>query len=101
MSKPPRAERRKAARDARKLARARMRLASLEAGGGAGRAPPGGRAAGGGRHRARAPCAPRGAVAVRVEEHAAEQGQRIARVVCTQCGMRRAIWYRLGSTLPS
>jgi DNA-directed RNA polymerase subunit RPC12/RpoP len=31
----------------------------------------------------------------RVEEHAAVEGLRLARVVCPQCGARREVWFRL------
>jgi hypothetical protein len=46
---------------------------------------------------------PRCAGELRVEEHVAENGEagrlRVARVVCATCGTRRALYFRLASTL--
>jgi hypothetical protein len=101
-----RSDRRKAARDALKLARARLRLAALEPGGApehpidvvsASTIEP---------RAASMPCAACGAPGVRVEEHEApplpaQRGLRVVRVICAQCAVRREIWFRIGTALPS
>jgi len=101
MAKRARTERREAAREAAKVARARMRLAELEEGGAPGRPIEVASASVVEPHTSSLPCASCGAIGVRVEEHAAEQGLRVARVRCARCGTRRAIWFRIWTALPS
>ncbi|MBX3188429.1 MAG: hypothetical protein KF819_15535 [Labilithrix sp.] len=106
MSKRARTERREAARDAAKLARARLKLAALEAGGGPDRPIEVTSASTIEPHAASLPCAACGASNVRVEEHVAitaagDRRLRVARVVCSRCGVRREIYFRIGTVLPS
>jgi len=99
--KRARTERRERERAAVKLAEARIKLARLEAGGtpehpidvtSASVVEP---------HASSLPCASCGEQGVRIEEHVAEQGLRIARVRCPKCGFRRSIYFKLGTTLAS
>ncbi|WP_146652089.1 hypothetical protein [Labilithrix luteola] len=111
MTKRSRTERREAARDAAKLAKARMRLAALEAGGSAERPIEVTSASIVEPHASSLPCPACGAPGVRVEEHVAvtvpgDAGEeprrlRVARVVCPRCGTRRDVFFRIGTTLPS
>jgi hypothetical protein len=103
--KPSRAERRQAARDAVKLARARTKLAAMEAGGAPDRPIDVPTASLVEPHAASLRCAACGE-AVRVIEHAAvttadARRLRVAHVQCAQCGVARAIYFRIGTALPS
>jgi hypothetical protein len=94
-----------------KLARAKMKLASMEAGGSPERPIEVSSASVVEPHASGTPCAACGAPSVRVEEHVAvtmaargsndARPLRVARVACARCGARREIWYRLGTPLPS
>ena len=102
MTKRSRTERREAERKAVKLAKARVKLATLEAGGGPDRPIEVSSASVVEPHAEGLPCAACGE-AVRVEEHVADTrtGLRVARVRCKLCGARRDVYFRLGTTLPS
>jgi hypothetical protein len=91
-------------RDAVKLARAKEKLASLEAGGAPDR-PLEVKSASVVEVMAKSlPCVICGEN-VRVEEHTAEaidgRPLRAAHVRCVQCGAKRTIWFRIGTTQPS
>ncbi len=101
MAKRARAERREAERRAEKLARSRLKLSALEPGGAPDRPIDVSSASVIEPHATSLPCPACGASGVRLEEHAAEQGLRVARVRCARCGTARAIWFRIGTTLPS
>jgi hypothetical protein len=106
MKKPPRAERRQAARDAAKLARTKMRLAAMEPGGAPDRPLEVATASLVEPRAASLPCAACGADGVRVEEHTAtttadERRLRVAHVRCPRCGAAREIYFRIGTALPS
>jgi hypothetical protein len=101
MAKRARTERREAEREAKKLAAARMKLALVEAGGSPARPIEVSSASVIEPHATTLPCAACGARGVRLEEHAAEQGLRVTRVLCQRCGARREIWFRIGTTPPS
>ena len=101
-----RAERRQAARDAAKLARARLKLAALEPGGAPDSPIEVASASTVEPHAASLPCAACAGSGVRVEEHTAlvtEDGRRlrVAHVRCPSCGTRRAIYFRIGTMLAS
>lgn len=107
MAKRARTERRKAARETVKVARARMRLASMEAGGAPDKAIEVSSASLVEPQAASMACVACGEV-VRVEEHIAvthtdDAGMarrlRVAKVRCSQCGVRRDIYFRIGTTL--
>lgn len=105
--KHPRArtERRVAERAHAKLVEARMKLASLEAGGAPERPIEVPSASVVEVHAAGLPCAACGA-RTRVEEHTVATGPtarslRVAHVRCTQCGTARDVYFRLGTTLAS
>lgn len=101
MAKRSRTERREAQRAAVKLAERRMKLAALEPGGAPERPIEVTSASAVEPHARGMPCAACGADGVRVEEHAAVTGLRVARVVCPRCGVRRDVFFRLGTPLPS
>jgi len=112
MAKRARTERREAARAAVKLASARLKLAALEAGGAPDRPIEVTSASVIEPHASSMPCASCGADGVRVEEHVAvtvggaAEGEtarrlRVTRVVCPRCGVRRDVYFRIGSVLPS
>jgi endogenous inhibitor of DNA gyrase (YacG/DUF329 family) len=105
MAKRPRTERREAARDAAKIARVRMKLAVLEAGGGPDRPIEVTSASIIEPHASSMPCAACGNPAVRVEEHVAQTIEtrrlRVVHVVCPRCGTRREVYFRIGTVLPS
>jgi hypothetical protein len=99
--KPPkktsaRAERRALDRDARKLAERREKLAELSPGGAPER-PIEVASASLVDPMARAARCARCEGAVKLEEHAAERGLRVARVTCTTCGARRSLWFRIAA----
>ncbi len=105
--KSKRTERREAERDAVKLAEARIRLASLEAGGSPERPIEVTSASIVEPHAASLGCAACGGT-TRLEEHAAvtlpdssgvPRSLRVARTRCTRCGVQRQIYFRLGTTL--
>jgi hypothetical protein len=105
VKKPGRAERRQAARDAVKLARARTKLAAMEAGGAPDRPIDVESASVVEPHAASLSCGACGG-SVRVTEHAAmttddARRLRVAHVRCTRCGVARAIYFRIGTALPS
>jgi hypothetical protein len=91
-------------RDLAKLARARDKLASLEAGGAPDRPIEVRSASVIEVMAASLPCVTCGEK-VRVEEHTAEtiagRPLRAAHVKCARCGAKRIIWFRIGTTLPS
>lgn len=100
----PRTERREHERAARALVRDKQKLALLSPGGSAERAidvpspaviP----------IRARATPCPLCGGALRLDDETAEirdgQQLRAAHVTCVACGVKRALWYRLSSSLPS
>src|SRR6478672_5038746 len=95
MAKRARTERREAAREAEKLARARMKLALLEAGGAPERPIVVASASVVEPHATSLPCPACGVGGVRLDEHAAEEGLRVTRVRCARCGTRREIWFRI------
>lgn len=106
-AKRPRTERREAEREGVKLAKARLKLASLEAGGSPERPIEVTSASIVEPHAAGLACAACGG-STRVEEHAAvsiadangsSRALRIARVRCTRCGTSRDIYFRLGTVL--
>jgi hypothetical protein len=99
MSRRARTERREAERDARKLARARLKLAALEAGGAPERAIEVTSASVIEVHAKSTPCAACGNQGVRVEEHEAKDGVRVVHVLCPRCGVRREVYYRIGAAL--
>jgi predicted RNA-binding Zn-ribbon protein involved in translation (DUF1610 family) len=103
MAKRPRTERREAERDAAKLARARMKLAALEPGGGPERPIEVTSASVIEPHASSMPCAACGAQGLRIEEHVAElsRGLRVVHVLCPRCGTRREVFFRIGTVLPS
>lgn len=88
-----------------KLAKARMKLAALEAGGAPDRPIDVESASTIEVHAQSTPCASCGEQGVRVEEHTAETiGERRLRVVkvkCPRCGVRRDVYYRIGTPLLS
>ena len=94
----PRNRRRALVRAQGKLADARLRLAAVEPGGSADRpiVVPSASVVDG--HARSMPCAACGAE-VRLEEHAAvgagEDRFRVAKVVCSSCGVRRAVWFTI------
>jgi hypothetical protein len=111
MAKRSRTERREAERDAAKLARARMKLAALEPGGGPDRPIEVTSASIIEPHASSMPCAACGAQALRVEEHVAvtvggegtdpTRRLRVVHVICRKCGTRREVFFRIGTVLPS
>lgn len=111
MAKRARTERREAEREASKLARARVKLASLEAGGSAARPIEVTSASIIEPHASSMPCAACGAHGLRVDEHVAitmdgegsepARRLRVARVICQRCGTRREVFFRIGTVLPS
>ena len=104
MTKRSRTERREAERKAVKLAKARVKLATLEPGGAADRPIDVTSASVVEPHAEGMPC-PACGESVRVEEHVAvtiaERALRVARVRCKRCGARRDVYFRLGTVLPS
>ena len=105
MTKRSRTERREREREAVKLAKARLKLAALEPGGAPDRPIDVESASTIEVHARSSPCASCGNHGVRVEEHTAENiGERRLRVVavmCPRCGVRRDVYYRIGSSLLS
>lgn len=106
MAKRARTERREAARDAVKVARARLKLASLEAGGAPDRPIEVSSASTIEPHASSMPCAVCGSQGARVEEHVAvtlpgERRLRVVHVICPRCGTRREVFFRIGTVLPS
>jgi hypothetical protein len=101
MTKRKRAERRASDREQAKLARDLEKLARAAPGGGPDRAIPIVSASEVEVHAQGMPC-PICRSAVRVEEHAAETVNglrlRVARVVCSMCRARRAIYFQLKET---
>lgn len=102
--------RREVERAAVKLAKSRVALAEIEPGGAPERPIEVVSASAVEAHARGLPCAACGAVGLRVEEHAAvafddaagrSRILRIARVYCPECGLRREIYFRIGSALPS
>lgn len=95
-----RAERRSRQRDAEKLAQSRERLAYLEPGGDRARPIEVESASQVEPHALGLPCL-RCDGPNRLEEHAAVEGLRVARLLCPRCGARREVWFRLAPRLPS
>lgn len=96
MSRRDRTERREAERAAKKLARARLKLAVHEPGGSPDRPIEVTSASVIEVHAKGTPCAACGEHGVRVEEHEAREGLRIVDVLCPRCGARRDVFYRIG-----
>jgi hypothetical protein len=96
----PRAERRELARQAVKDAKDRERLARLAPGGTPER-PIEVVSASLVDVQARSMRCPLCSGTLRLDEHAAERGLRVARVTCTMCLAPRAIWFRIVPALPS
>jgi hypothetical protein len=105
VTKRSRTERREREREAVKLAKARLKLASLEAGGAPDRAIEVESASIIEVHAQSTPCASCGEHGVLVEEHTAEtideRRLRVVKVRCRRCGVRRNVYYRIGSPLLS
>jgi hypothetical protein len=105
MAKRARTERRRIERDAVKLARTRTKLASLEPGGAADRPIELTSASVVEVYASSLACVACGASGVRVEEHVAvtvgQRPLRIARTICPRCGVRRDVYFRIATTLPS
>lgn len=111
MAKRPRTERREAARSAAKLASTRLKLAALEPGGAADRPIEVSSASIVEPHASSMPCAACGETRVRVEEHVAitidgpaeetARRLRVCQVACPRCGLRREVFFRIGTVLPS
>jgi hypothetical protein len=105
VTKRSRTERREREREAVKLAKARLKLAALELGGAPDRPIDVESASTIEVHAQSAPCASCGERGVRIEEHTAETiGERRLRVVkvkCPRCGVRRDVYYRIGTPLLS
>jgi hypothetical protein len=108
--KSARSIRREVARAATKLAKSRLTLASIEPGGAPERPIEVASASVVEAHARGLPCAACAALGVRVEEHSAvafddtagrPRVLRAARVYCPQCGLRRDVYFRIGSALPS
>jgi hypothetical protein len=106
-AKSARSERREVERAGVKLAEARLKLASLEAGGSPERPIEVTSASIVEPHAAGLACAACGE-STRVEEHSAEtlpdqsgvpRSLRVVRVRCTRCGVVRNVYFRLGATL--
>jgi hypothetical protein len=89
-----RRERRALAREAKKIIQAKEKLARLAEGGSPDR-PILLASASQVEVHARSLACLRCGIGYRVDEHAAVEGLRVARVVCPQCGARRDIWFRL------
>lgn len=105
MVKRARTERREAARDAAKMARARMKLAALEPGGAPDRPIEVTSASVIEPQATSMSCPACGSQGQRIDEHIAEtiDGSRL-RVVharCPRCGSRREVYFRIGTVLPS
>jgi predicted RNA-binding Zn-ribbon protein involved in translation (DUF1610 family) len=111
MVKRARTERREAEREAAKLARSRMKLAALEPGGAADRPIEVTSASIIEPHASSMPCPACGAQGQRVDEHVAvtlagegtepARRLRVVHVNCPRCGMRREVFFRIGTVLPS
>ena len=101
MAKRARTERREAARDAEKLARARLELAALEPGGAPDRPIEVTSASTIEPRASSMPCAACGAMGVRIDEHAVVDDVRVVRLNCQRCGTRRDVFFRVGTALPS
>lgn len=106
MAKRARTERREAARDAEKIARARLKLAALEPGGAPDRPIEVTSASTIEPHASSMPCAACGALGARIDEHVAvtlpgERRLRVVHVRCQRCGTRREVFFRIGTVLPS
>lgn len=99
MSRRARTERREAEREAHKLARNRLKLAALEAGGTPERAIDVTSASVIEVHAKSTPCAACGEPNIRIEEHEARGGVRELTVLCSRCGVRRKVYYRIGTEL--
>lgn len=88
-----------------KLARAKLRLAALEPGGAPAHPIEVASASVIEPYAASMPCAACDAAGVRVEEHAAtsvaERPLRTVRVLCMRCAVRREVWFRITTALPS
>ena len=99
-----RAQRRQTARDVQKFMRGRTRLAALEKGGAPDRPIQVASASEVEIAACAIPCIQCGGI-VRVDEHVAEmidaERLRIAHVSCPACGTKRAIYYRIGLSLPN
>lgn len=99
------------AREAAKLAQARMKLAALEPGGGPDRPIEVSSASLVEPHASSQPCPACGNGGGRVDEHIAIDWRphdgaearrlRVAKMVCARCGVRRDVYFRIGTVMPS
>jgi hypothetical protein len=106
VGKRSRTERREAEREAAKLARARGRLFALELGGAADRPIEVASASVVEPHASSMVCAGCGEQGLRVDEHLAVTGPdrqrlRVVHARCPRCGVRREVFFRIGTVLPS
>lgn len=104
MAKRSRTERREREREAQKIARARVKLATLEPGGAPEHPIDVDSASVIEPHAVSLPCAACGERAVRADEHVAvtlegERRLRVVRARCASCGHRRDVWFRIGTAL--
>lgn len=105
MTKRARTERREREREAVKAAKARLKLAALEAGGSPERPIEVTSASTIEVHASGLPCVACGSHGVRVEEHEAitvdGRSLRVTHMLCPRCGVRRDIYFRIAPALPS
>lgn len=106
MTKRARTVRREAERDARKLGEAKLKLASLSAGGSPDRPIEVSSASVIEPQASSTACVLCDAPSMRIEEHVVETvaggGRlRVVRVRCPRCGNRRELYFRIGTALPS
>ena len=105
MAKRARTERREAARAAVKTAEARLKLAALEAGGSPARPIEVASASVVEPHASSMACAACGNPGVRIDEHVASVVDgarlRVVHVRCSRCGVKREVYFRIGTTLLS
>lgn len=106
MTKRARTSRREAERDARKLGEAKLKLAALSAGGSPDRPLEVTSASVIEPQAASTACVLCDAPSMRVDEHVVEtidgaRRLRVVRVRCPRCGHRRALYFHIGTALPS
>ncbi len=111
MAKRLRTERREVARDAAKMARARMKLVALEPGGASDRPIEVTSASIIEPHASSMTCPACASQGQRVEEHLAQTIEasgseparrlRVVHLICPRCSTRREVYFRIGTVLPS